>query len=155
VTTFKNLMLNGGYVRHASAAGDLFQLAGKVTLTSNSTFDAAQGPIQISATVGGAGSLTKTGAHPLTLATGAAYTGDTTTSSGILRLAPTTPVPSYTFDSVSGSTVNNTGSGGTAMNGTLAGGATIAAGGHAGNAVSLAGGASVDINNPITSLEYN
>ena len=32
IVTFKNLILNGGYVRHASGAGDLFQLAGKVTL---------------------------------------------------------------------------------------------------------------------------
>ena len=38
------------------------------------------------------------------------------------------------------------------MNGALAGGASIVGGGHAGNAVSVAGGASVNINNPITNL---
>jgi len=38
------------------------------------------------------------------------------------------------------------------MNGTMAGGATIVAGGHSGNAVSLSGGASVNINSPITDL---
>jgi hypothetical protein len=61
-------------------------------------------------------------------------------------------VASYTFDSVGGSTVVNGGTGGAAMNGTLAGGAAIVAGGRSGNAVSLAGGASVNINNPIINL---
>ena len=41
------------------------------------------------------------------------------------------------------------------MNGTLANGATIVAGGQFGNAVSLAGGASVNINNPIVDLGNN
>jgi len=154
VITIKNLNLSGT-VRHDQNAIDTFQLAGNVTLTGTPTVDAASGPIQISATLGGAGSLTKTGPYSLTLDTGASYTGNTTISAGVLRLSPVTPIASYTFDSVSGSTVNNTGSGGASMNGTLVGGAAITAGGHSGNAVSLSGGASVDINNPITSLEYN
>ena len=41
------------------------------------------------------------------------------------------------------------------MNGTLANGATVVAGGRFGNAVSLANGASVNINNPIVDLGNN
>ena len=84
---------------------------------------------------------------------GNTYGGDTNINAGTLRLAPASAVASYTFDIFAGSTVvANGGTGGAAMNGTLAGGATIVAGGRFGNAVSLTGGASVDINNPIVDL---
>ncbi len=152
VLTFKNLILDGGYVRHANGSGDLFQIAGKVTLSQSPTIDAAQGNIKILANIGGSGSLTKAGAYTLTLTGSGAYGGNTTISGGTLQLAPVNPVAKYTFDNVSGSTVVNSGTGGTGMNGTLAGGATIVSGGQSGNAVSLAGGASVNINNPITDL---
>lgn len=152
VTRFKQLNLNGGYVRHASGGGDLFQLDGKITLTGTSTIDAAQGNIRIAAPINGSGSLTKAGTFTLTLAGENTYAGDTVINAGILRLAPVAAVANYTFDTVSGTTVANSGTGGGAMNGTLAGGATIVAGGQTGNAVSLAGGASVDINNPIADL---
>jgi autotransporter-associated beta strand protein len=155
VLTFRNLILDGGYVRHASGSGDLFQLAGKLTLSQSPTIDAAQGNIKILADIGGGGSLTKTGAYMLTLTGRGTYSGSTTISGGILRLAPIAPVASYTFDNVSGSTVVNGGTGGTGMNGTLAGGATIVAGGQSGNAVSLSGGASVDISSPIMDLAGN
>ncbi|MBX3426346.1 MAG: autotransporter-associated beta strand repeat-containing protein [Pirellulales bacterium] len=151
-TTFKNLVIDGGYVRHANGSSDVFRLAGNATLSQSAVFDAAQGPIHVTASLGGTGSLVKTGGFVMTLQGAAAYAGDTTINGGILRLAPVTPVASYTFDSVSGSTVVNAGSGGAAMNGTLAGGATIVAGGRDGNAVSLSGGASVNINNPILDL---
>ncbi len=155
VLTFKNLIINGGYVRHASTASDLFQLAGKITLSQSPTIDAAQGHIKILANIAGTGSLTKAGAYSLTLAGNASYTGNTTINAGTVRLAQVAPVASYTFDNVSGSTVINSGSGGAAMNGTLAGGAAIVSGGQSGNAVSLANGASVDINSPITDLGNN
>ncbi len=155
VLDFKNLGINGGYVRHASGAGDLFQLAGRVTLGSTATFDAAQGNIMLLATVVGSGSLNKAGPYTLTLTGVGSFSGNTTISGGTLRLANANPIASYTFDNVSGSTVFNAGAGGAAMNGTLAGGATIVAGGHAASAVSLSGGASVDINNPITDLANN
>src|SRR5207253_2572687 len=81
------------------------------------------------------------------------YTGTTTISSGTLRLAPgPVPVARYTFDNISGSTAVNDGTGGTAMNGILANGASIVAGGRFGNAVSLSGGASVDINNAVMDM---
>lgn len=152
ITRFKQLNINGGYVRHASGAGDLFQLEGNITLTGTATIDAAQGNIRVAAPIGGTGSLTKTGGYTLTLAAGNTYAGDTVINGGILRLAPIAAIANYTFDSISGATVVNGGTGGAAMNGTLAGGASIVAGGQAGNAVSLSGGASVDINNPITDL---
>jgi fibronectin-binding autotransporter adhesin len=152
VVTFKNLNLNGGYVRHGSGDGDLFQLAGKVTLSQSPTIDAAQGNINISAAMGGSGSLTKTGPFSLTLSAANTYSGPTVISAGTLRLAGGAPVASYSFDNVVGSTVVNEGTGGAAMNGTLAHGATVSANGRFGNAVSLANGASVDINNPIADL---
>jgi autotransporter-associated beta strand protein len=152
IITVNNLILNGGYVRHASGSGDLFQLAGKVTLIGTPTIDAAQGSIRVSANIAGTGSLTKGGNFALTLAGNNTYSGATIISGGTLRLAPITAVASYTFDNVSGTTVVNDGIGGTGMNGTLANGATIVSGGHSGNAVSLSGGASVDINSAITNL---
>jgi autotransporter-associated beta strand protein len=152
VTTFKNLILDGGYVRHASGSGDLFQLAGNVTLSGSPTIDAAQGNVNVLAGIAGSGSLTKTGSFAVTLSGTASYTGDTHINAGTLRLAPVTPVARYSFDDVSGNTVINGGSGGAGMNGTLANGATVVAGGQSGNAVFLAGGGSVDINSPITDL---
>jgi autotransporter-associated beta strand protein len=98
-------------------------------------------------------SIVKSGAGTWTLTSPNTYTGITTISSGTLRLAPgPAPVARYTFDNVSGSTAVNDGNGGTAMNGTLANGATIVSGGKFGNAVSLSGGASVNINNPILDM---
>ncbi|HOW71093.1 MAG TPA: autotransporter-associated beta strand repeat-containing protein [Phycisphaerae bacterium] len=152
VVTFRNLTVNGGTVRHDQFPQDLFQLAGKVTLVSTATFESANGDIKVLANMGGNGSLTKTGGYALTLTGGNSYTGNTTISSGTLRLAPAVAVASYSFDNVSGSTVVNGGTGGSSMNGTLANGAAIVSGGRSGNAVSLANGASVDINNGIVDL---
>lgn len=148
---FKQLNIAGGYVRHASGTGDLFRLAGKVTLTGSSTVSAAQGSIQISASMTGTGSLTKAGGFPLILTGTNTYSGATTISSGILRLSPPKSVASYTFDSFTGNQVINGGTG-AGMNGTLANGANIVPGGKFGNAVSLGSGASVDINSPILDM---
>ncbi len=103
VVTIKNLYLDGGLVRHASGAGDLFQLAGRVVLTQTPTIDAAQGNIHISAAISGSGSLTKLGSYTLTLSSGNTYTGPTNINAGTLKLAPATPVADYSFDNVSGS----------------------------------------------------
>jgi autotransporter-associated beta strand protein len=153
VVGFKNLIVDGGTVKHDQFPQDLFQLGGKVTLVSTATFNAANGDIKVLANIGGSGSLRKTGGYALTVAGVADYTGDTVISEGTLRLMPVSPVASYTFDAAGrGGTVPNTGTGGTSMNGTLMNGATIVPGGQFGNAVSLTGGASVDINNPIIDL---
>ena len=155
VVTFRNLTLDGGTVRHDQFPQDLFQLAGRVTLASTGTFEAANGDIKVLASIGGGGSLVKTGPRTLTLTGGNTYSGSTTISQGTLRLAPAAPVASYTFDSVSGGSVVNGGTGGAAMNGRLANGAAVVAGGRFGNAVRLANGGSVDINSPIVDLGTN
>ena len=152
VVTIKNLILDGGYVRHATNTGDLFRLAGNVTLKGNPTIDAGNGNIEISAAISGSGSLNKAGANVLTLTAANGYAGATNIKAGTLRLASRGAVANYSFDNVSGATVLNGGFGGAGMNGTLANGATVVAGGRFGNAVSLANGASVDINSPITDL---
>jgi autotransporter-associated beta strand protein len=155
VITIKNLIVSGGSVRHDQYPQDMFQLAGRVTLGGNATFDAAQGPIRVLADVRGTGSLTKIGNNVMTLTGGATYAGNTTINAGTLRVEAVSPVASYTFDSVSGSTVNNTGSGGAAMNGVLTGGASIVGGGRFGNALSVSGGSSVNINNGILDLRHD
>lgn len=108
------------------------------------------GPIQNGS---GTVAVTKAGAGTWALTGTNTHTGATTVNSGTLRLT-VAPVARYTFDNVLGGTVVNDGNGGAAMNGTLTGGAAIAAGGKSGNGVSLAGGASVNINNPIVDLGY-
>ena len=122
-----------------------------VTVASGATLD-LHGVSQAIGSLGGAGSLLNTGTGTVTLTGSSTFTGTATVSAGTLRLAPAQPVARYTFDNVSGSTVLNDGTGGAAMNGTLSGGAVIVSSGHFGNAVSLAGGASVNINNPIVDM---
>jgi autotransporter-associated beta strand protein len=150
--TFRNLNVDGGYIRHASSSADVARIAGRMTLTGTATVDAAQGPIVITSNIDGTGSLTKAGSFQVQLTGTNTYTGNTTVNAGILRLAPISAVATYTFDSVTGSIVTNTGFGGAAMNGTLANGAAVVTGGQTGNAVSLSGGASVDINSPVADL---
>ena len=106
------------------------------------------------------GGLIKNGPGTLTLGGGSTYTGPTAVNGGTLSLNPTAgaaavavqPVAAYSFDNVSGSTVINSGTGGTAMNGVLTGNATIVSGGKFGNAVSLSNGGSVVVNSGITDL---
>jgi autotransporter-associated beta strand protein len=156
VTSFKQLNLAGGYVRHASSSADVFNLAGKVVLgAGTSTIHSAQGAIVVAAELSGAGSLVKKGSFVTQITGTATYAGSTTIESGVLRLAQVTPLANYTFDTVSGATVSNAGSGGSAMNGTLAAGATIATGGRSGNALSVSGGASMDVNHRIAELSPN
>lgn len=111
----------------------------------------------------GAGSLMKNGSGILTMTSSNAYAGNTTVSSGTLRLARD-PIVKLTFDSVSGSTngsiVTNNGTGGSALNGVIvtnngtgASGASFVPG-KVGNALSLAGdGTFIAISNRVTSLD--
>ena len=86
--TIPNLILDGGYVRHASSSGDLFQLAGNVILRNAPTIDAAQGNIRVVGPIAGPGSLTKRGRFSLTLAAAQnTYTGGTIVQAGTLVLA--------------------------------------------------------------------
>ncbi|WP_425399799.1 LamG-like jellyroll fold domain-containing protein [Aeoliella sp.] len=152
--TIKDLIVDNAIVRHDQYDLDTFRLAGNVTLVGNGTFDAGQGNIFIESAVTGVGSLTKVGSYDLTLQAANDYAGATNINQGTLRLSPARPLADYAFESDRDNVVVNDGSGGSAMNGALAGGATIvpAGGGRSGNAVSLSGGASVDINSGITDL---
>lgn len=153
----------------ATAGGNLYQIqsdTGTLTLagslqagTGSRTFTlqgsgsgTASGPIQNG---GGTVALAKDGSGTWSLTGPNTYTGATNVTSGTLRLTSVGAVASYSFDNVSGSTIVNGGSGGTAMNGTLTSGATVVSGGRTGNAVSLSGGAYVNINSPIMDLGNN
>jgi len=161
VVTIKNLTLAGGTVRHDQYPQDLFQLAGKITLASNttSTFDAANGNITVLGPIGGGGSMIKTGSNTLTLAAGSTYSGSTIINAGTLRLVAAAPLATYSFSHLSGNTVINDGTGGAAMNGTFnanggSGRITTAGGPAAGlGALVLNGtGSTVDINSGVTDL---
>lgn len=94
------------------------------------------------------GSLTKTGPGELDLIGNNTYGGATNIQGGTVKLGDVA-VPAgfganYSFDSVSGTTVNNGGSLGAAKNGTLMGGASVGAGGLHGNALKITSNASGD-----------
>ena len=100
------------------------------------------------------GGLVKSGSSTLTLGGSSTYTGNTVISGGTLQLSE--PVLHLTFDKVSGTTVSNQGSGGSAMDGTLTGTASIVSGGRFGNALSIPSGASsnayVLVNSPVVNF---
>lgn len=162
-----NNTLAGGIT--SNVGGNIYQIQSDAgTLTLGGTVQAGSGTRTF--TLQGAGSgvvsgiiqngggtvaLTKEGAGIWSLTGPNTYTGVTNVNAGTLRVTGAGAVASYSFDNVSGSTIVNGGSGGAAMNGTLTAGATVVAGGRTGNAVSLAGGSYVNINNPITDLGNN
>ncbi|MGI9177580.1 MAG: beta strand repeat-containing protein [Pirellulales bacterium] len=52
------LVLDGGWIHQYTATADVMQLAGRLTVASNSTIHAKQGDIAIDSTISGSGSLT-------------------------------------------------------------------------------------------------
>ena len=91
----------------------------------------------------GSGSLNKTGSGTFTLTSSNTYAGGTVISGGTLKLARD-PVVRFSFEnsagSGNGSVITNTGTSGSAMNGTIVGaGASVVSGGRYGNALSING----------------
>lgn len=57
IITINNLNLAGGIIHHQNGNGDLFQLAGNINVTANSSLWAKQGTITISAPISGTSNL--------------------------------------------------------------------------------------------------
>ncbi len=133
--------------RNAGTVTNVIITCPGVNYTTTPTFALSGGGATTPATITGqaptansGGGLTSTGSGSLTIGGASTYTGSTLVNGGTLRFDA--PILHLTFDNVSGATVVNQGSGGTAMNGTLTGTATIAGGGRFGNALNIPSGAS-------------
>ena len=154
--TFNRLFPSGGLVRSGSGSGDTCILGGSITLIdgTTSTIQADQSPFVLAAPVNGGGSLKTSGAYGTTLSGVNTYSGDTLVTANTLKVNAG-PVLYLSFDSASGTTVTNNGSGGSLMNGTLTGaGATIVAGGRYGKALSVNGTAAyVLVTNKVAALD--
>jgi fibronectin-binding autotransporter adhesin len=109
--TVNNLILNGGYIGATNGSGNLFQLAGHITLASTGTIDAAQGNINIFSIISGSGSVTINGSgHTVSLDNANTFTGRITVTNGATLYAnpgngPNNKALSY----ASSITVNNGG----------------------------------------------
>ena len=108
VLTFKNLILNGGYIGATNGPANLFQIGGKMTLASTGTIDAAQGNIFISANVVGSGSVTVTGAgHVVSFSGANTFSGGVNVSSGTLYANAANAANNRAFSFTSGISINN------------------------------------------------
>jgi autotransporter-associated beta strand protein len=161
---------NGGTLRASSPSTNFLNVTSAIVQAGGAVLDTNGNNVTVNAVLThdpnlGAddGGLTKLGAGVLTLSRSNTYTGPTLISGGTLQLssaglaASAAPVAVYNFaQTPAGSTtVTNLGTGGSAMNGTLAGGASIVSGGLNGqNALELFGNSNsfVGVNNAITSL---
>jgi autotransporter-associated beta strand protein len=142
--------LNNAYVE---AGGAIINVPAGLspTIPQALVHDASAGSADGGLTLQGAGTLTLT-------STANSYAGPTTVTGGTLRLVGSSaPVLDYVFNSntVSGTTVTNLGTGGSALNGTLGGtgGSFTTTGGPLGNgSVNFTGTSSLAVASGITSL---
>jgi len=145
----------GSYVVQVDSG--ILNIGGIITSSDNGsdtiTFQ-GNGAVNLNSTLTGPMSVNKSGNGTLAFGAGSTYSGSTVVNQGTLALQPSTlPVLHLTFNNAAGSgngaVITNTGTGGAAMNGTLvsSGGASIAAGGRFGNALSLNGTGSNTSNN--------
>jgi autotransporter-associated beta strand protein len=159
----------GGNQARVTSNGGLLTLAGPIstnTTSSRNFYLQGTGNGVVSGVIAdnaassvGNINLFKQGPGTWTLTAANTYTGTTTINAGTLQLAQVSSttvmnaaIANYTFDNVSGSIVANSGIGGTSMNGTLTGGATVVAGGRFGNALSVANGAYLNITSLVATL---
>ena len=163
VVTINNLILDGGTLRaRPESRWTSSSSPGQVTLSRRPTIDAAKGNINVSATIGGSGSLTKIGPYMLTLTGVNNYGGATTINAGTLRLARRRADRQLQLRERQRHTVVNDGTGGSSMNGTLnangGSGFINTTGGPAagmGALVLNGSGTTVDINSGVTDLGGN
>lgn len=114
VITVNNLVLAGGMIDHLNGAGDIFRLAGNISVTADSVIHSKQGPTDISAVISGSSDITVLASDGvgriLTFSGMNTFTGDiiTTTALSQFTLAAT---GGLTFD-IGANGVNNSVSGG-------------------------------------------
>lgn len=111
-----------------------------LTVTFNGGGGSAVPPasVTVNLALNTSGGLVKKGAGTLTLSGANTFTNLTVVNSGTLSVAGA-PVLHLSFDNVVGSTVINSGTGGSALNGTLNGTAVITNAGKFGNCLSISG----------------
>ncbi len=156
--SFNNLTGSNGIVYAAGASTQTYGIFGSTVLTTNTTLtvNSANGPINLNGPISGPGGLTVSG-YTTTLNGSNSLSGATTVSSGTLK-AGAGPVLYLSFDNVTGTNVINGGTGGTAMNGSLYGTASISTSGRYGNALSIGTGVnagSVRIPSPVVLFSSN
>ncbi|MDX1927618.1 MAG: Calx-beta domain-containing protein [Pirellulaceae bacterium] len=147
LTGTQTIEITGSNSAQAVIIDDLTTIAGTPVViegSSNLTVGDADSRT-LAGVISGSGSFTKQGTGIYTLTASNLYTGATNIYAGTLRTAATTSAPAgavgiYTFDSVSGATVNNAGSAGVGKNGALVAGSAVVGGGRSGNAMSTSGG---------------